>query len=147
VTAPGQTDINPKPVPDTEDEESVVETTSDTERMEFLPFRPHIPTEPCEKDSEHRRHAHFIQEPHNNGSSYMDSLAERLCPGYSEQLEPTRQQPEHRHQAADERPSATETTRKAIAAYKELSPTMRDAVRGAAARPRRGHFSSAGPAT
>lgn len=45
---------------------------------------------------------------------------------------PMHQQPEQQHLATDERPTAVETARKAIAAYKKLSPTMRDAVRGAA---------------
>lgn len=50
----------------------------------------------------------------------------------TEQRAPMRQQPQQQHQATDERPNATETARKAIAVYKKLSPTMRDAVRGAA---------------
>jgi hypothetical protein len=45
-----------------------------------------------------------------------------------------RQQPQQQHQAADQRPNAIEIACKAIAAYKKLSPTMQQAVRGAARR-------------
>ncbi|MFL6122129.1 hypothetical protein [Actinophytocola sp.] len=56
------------------------------------------------------------------------------CDRPSDHVEPMRQQPQQQHQDADQRPNAIETACTAVAAYKKLSPTMQEAVRGAARR-------------